>query len=80
MPVPTFQTEADAIAAIEAHPVCQAFVQTPNNYAVYYPSTYSIPGGVTVPIGLDPIASLTTLYGLIDNFWNAQRLQVPKST
>lgn len=72
----SYQTESDAQAAIEAHPACAQFMSTPSSYVVYYPAAYVIPGGASVPVGVDPLASLNLLYDRIDAFWQAQRLQI----
>jgi len=74
----SFVTLSDALAAVYAHPLCQSFQETPTQYVVFYPSTYKIPGGVTVQRGLDDLAAMTLLYQRLDDFWNAQRLQVAK--
>jgi len=74
----SYQTESDAQAAIEAHPACAQFMNTPGSFVVYYPAAYVIPGGTRVPKGTDPLASLNLLYDRIDAFWQAQRLQVTK--
>lgn len=72
----SYQTESDAQAAIEAHPLCASFNATPGSFVVFYPDTYTLPGGASVPRGLDALASLNRLYDTIDNFWQAQRLKV----
>lgn len=72
----SYQTASDAQAAIEAHPACAQFMSTPGSYVVYYPAAYVIPGGASVRVGVDPLASLNLLYDRIDAFWQAQRLQV----
>ena len=74
-----FATTADAIAAIQAHPMCSEFMTTPTKYVVFYPDAYKIPGGAAVPIGTNQVASLTLLYQQVDAFWQAQRLQIPAS-
>jgi hypothetical protein len=74
--VSNFTTVAEAQAAIEAHQLCQSFLTTPTQFAVFYPDTYKIPGGASVKRGNDDLAALTLLYQRLDNFWNAQRLQV----
>lgn len=63
-------------AQIQAHPLCASFTVTPQKYVVFYPETYKVPGGAAVQRGSDDLAALTLLYQRIDNFWNAQRLQV----
>lgn len=75
----TFQSEDEAIAAIQAHPVCAQFIATPINYAVFYPDAYVVPGGASVPRGLRALDSLIQLYVTIDRFWQAQRLQIPSA-
>lgn len=72
----SYQTVSDATAAIQAHPLCASFMATPGSYVVFYPDAYTIPGGASVPVGIDPLASLNLLYDRIDQFWQAQRLQV----
>jgi hypothetical protein len=70
---------AVAQALVEAHPICQSFMSTPSQFVVFYPDTYKIPGGASVKRGLDDVAAMNQLYRVIDDFWNAQRLQVAKS-
>jgi hypothetical protein len=72
-----FTTVADAQAAIQAHPLCAQFLTTPQKYVVFYPAAYTIPGGAAVAIGTDQLAALNLLYQRLENFWNAQLLQVP---
>jgi hypothetical protein len=72
----TYQSEADALAAIQAHPLCADMLTTPTRYAVFYPPTYRIPGGVAVQRGMDDLAALNLLYERLQDFWNAQRLQI----
>lgn len=72
-----YQSNADAIAAIQAHPVCAEYFSTPGSFVVFYPDAYKIPGGASVPRGLDDLAALNLLYDRIEQFWQAQRLQVP---
>lgn len=79
-PSSPFTTTTDAIAAIQAHPLCAQWLATPQKYVVFYPSAYAIPGGAAVPVGTDPLASLNLLYQRLVNFWAAQRLQIPAST
>ena len=67
---------ASAQAAIEAHAVCAQLLTTPGFFVVYYPSTYTIPGGASVKRGGNDLAALNQLYDVIDRFWNAQRLKV----
>lgn len=72
----SYLTESDATAAIQAHPLCAQFTVTPGSLVVFYPDAYTIPGGASVPVGLDKLAALNLLYDRIDQFWNAQRLKV----
>lgn len=68
-----------ATAAIQAHPVCATFKAIPAAFVVYYPPTYTVPGGAMVKRGApeNDLVMLNQLYDLIDRFWSAQRLQVP---
>lgn len=72
----SYQTVNEAQLAIEAHPACAQFMSTLGSYVVYYPAAYVIPGGASVPVGVDPLASLNLLYDRIDAFWQAQRLKL----
>lgn len=72
----TYTTVADATAAIQAHSICSLFMATPMKYVVYYPPSYTVPGGALVDRGGDDLAALNLLYDQIDTFWNAQRLQI----
>jgi hypothetical protein len=65
-----------ATAAIEAHDACAQLVTLPNAYVVYYPPAYVIPGGTMVQRTGNDLASLNLLYASMDNWWNAQRLQI----
>jgi hypothetical protein len=71
-----YTTTADAVAAIKAHSVCALYMETPGSFVVYYPASYVVPGGASVPRGLNELDSLNRLYDLIDQFWNAQTLQI----
>jgi hypothetical protein len=71
-----FQAVSDAETAIQAHPLCAEFLTTPTQFVVYYPSTYTLPGGVTVKRGSDDLAALNLLWQRLENFWTAQTLQV----
>ena len=72
----TFQSSADALTAIQAHPLCAEYLATPTKFCVFYPSTYRIPGGCAVQRGTDDLTALTLLYQQLETFWAAQRLQV----
>lgn len=72
----SYQTASDAQAAIEAHPLCAQFMSTPGSFVVFYPDTYKMPGGAAVQRGMDDLAALNMLYDRIEQFWQAQRLQV----
>lgn len=72
----SYLTVSDAQAAVEAHPLCASFMNTPGSFVVFYPDTYKIPGGASVPKGINQLAALNLLYDRIDAFWQAQRLQV----
>jgi hypothetical protein len=74
----SYPTTSEAMTAIQAHQLCASMVTTPTQYVVYYPATYKVPGGVAVKRGNDDLAALNRLYDLLDNFWNAQTLQVAK--
>lgn len=73
-------TVESVTAQIQAHPLCASFVTTPQKFVVFYPSTYVVPNGAAVQRGSDDLGALTLLYQRLENFWNAQRLQVPAST
>lgn len=74
----TFATADAATAAIEAHPLCVSFTETPTRYAVFYPAAYKIPGGASVMRGTDDLTALTVLFNRMEDFWNQQRLKVSK--
>jgi hypothetical protein len=74
-----YQTVSDATAAIEAHPLCAQFMTTPQKFCVFYPTTYTIPGGAAVARGNDDLAALNLLYQRLQTFWTAQHLQVSAS-
>lgn len=72
----TYQSKAEAVAAIQAHPLCADYMETPGSFVVFYPDTYRIPGGASLPRGMDELATLNMLYDRLEQFWQAQRLQV----
>jgi hypothetical protein len=75
----SFATLADAQTAVQSHPLCQSFLVTPTQYAVFYPDAYRVPGGVAVKRGNDDLAAMTLMYQRLENFWNSQRLQIAKT-
>lgn len=74
----TFQSSGDALAGVKAHPLCSSYMETPSKYVVFYPDTYRIPSGTAVQKSGDVLADLSLLYRQLENFWQAQRLQVCK--
>lgn len=71
-----FTDIASAVAAIQAHDACATLLTLANAYVVYYPAAYVIPGGTMVQRTGNDLGSLNLLYTNVDNWWQAQRLQI----
>lgn len=73
----TFSSQSDVLAAVQAHPLCASYLETPTQYVVFYPAAYKIPGGTSVRKSLaGALPDLTLLYTRLENFWTAQTLQI----